>query len=118
MIRVVLFDMDGTLVHIPVTLHEFFRMILYKLGFHYNLDEVAKAWKQVNDQLWTEKFSDFTTRTRAKFLKSNRMLLEILGVEGDTIRLAEMFQFYCDNLPEASGEQISALLNTSRPPHP
>lgn len=68
--------MDGTLVHVPLTVTQFIQQSLHKLGISYPLHEVTKAWHKVDDQLWKGRLSDFTLHTHDALVESNRLILE------------------------------------------
>jgi FMN phosphatase YigB (HAD superfamily) len=103
--EVVLFDMDGTLVHIPISVAQFLSNVYHELGLHFTVDQISLAREKVN-KWWDEEFPDRTLWTRQAFIKSNHRLLEALGVKGDLQSLSERVQSHWDNLPEETGEEL------------
>ena len=104
-VKAVFFDMDGTLVNIPISIAQFLRNAYHDLGLYFTVDQISVAREKVN-RWWDEEFSDRTLWTREAFIRSNRRLLETLGASGDLQSLSERVQSYWDNLPEETGEEL------------
>nr|ADQ54425.1 hydrolase containing protein [uncultured marine crenarchaeote E37-7F] len=104
-IKAIFFDMDGTLVHIPMSQEQFLRNIYQKLGLHITIEQIKAANKNMEKWL-NEKFSDYTQRTREAFVESDYRRLKVLGVKGDLHRLSERIQDYWENFPEEANEKI------------
>ena len=103
--KVVLFDMDGTLVHIPISIAQFLFNVYHELGLHFTIDQISLAREKAN-KWWNEGYSDRTLWTRQAFIKSNHRILQALGAKGDLQSLSERVQFHWDNLPEETGEEL------------
>lgn len=104
-IKAIFFDMDGTLVHIPILHEQFLSKIYQKLGLHFTIEQIIAVNKKMEKWL-NEKFADWTHRTREAFIESGYRRLEILGVQGDLRGLSEKIQDYWENFSEESNEQI------------
>ncbi len=117
-IKAVFFDMDGTLVHVPISPVQFLRKVYQKLGLDFSLEQIAIAYEK--QQRWWNgsPFSDYTLRTREAFIKSNRKTPEFLGAKGDLQKLSENVQSYWENLPEEADEklypEVRSVLRTLR----
>ena len=103
--KAVFFDMDGTLVYVPVTPVEFLSNVYSKLGLRFSLEQITIARRQA-EEWWEKRYSDYTLRTRQAFIEYNHVLLEILGATGDLQSLAEEAQSYWENFPEEAGERL------------
>ena len=104
-VKAIFFDMDGTLVHIPVSIAQFLHNVYEKLGLDFGPDRISLAREQVN-RWWNEEFPDYTLWTREAFMESNYRILKAVGARGDLRRLSEEVQSYWDNLPEEAGEEL------------
>jgi putative hydrolase of the HAD superfamily len=104
-IKAIFFDMDGTLVHIPMLHEQFLSNIYQKLGLLFTIEQIIAANKKMEKWL-NEKFSDFTQWTREAFVESEYRRLEVLGAIGDLHGLSERIQDYWDNFPEEADENI------------
>lgn len=104
-IKAIFFDMDGTLVHIPMSQEQFLMNTYQKLGLHFTLEQITVANKKMEKWL-NEKFSDYTQRTREAFIESDYRRLKILGAKGDLQGLSKRIQDYWENFPEEANEKI------------
>jgi len=102
-IKTIFFDMDETLVEIPVSPQQFLQNIFRKIGFSFTLDKISTAYTKVENK-WREYFSDFTRITKEAYIQYNVDLLKTLGVKCDIQRQAEIIEEYWINLPEESDE--------------
>ncbi len=104
-IKAIFFDMDGTLVHIPISHEQFLSNIYQKLGLHFTIEQIKAVNKKMEKWL-NEKFSDWTQRTRTAFIEAGYKRLKSLGAQGDLQGLSEKIQDHWENFPEESNEQI------------
>ena len=48
--KVVLFDMDGTLVHIPISIAQFLSNVYHELGLYFTVDRISGAREKAIDR--------------------------------------------------------------------
>jgi len=104
-IKAVFFDMDCTLVYVPISHVQFLIKVYQKLGLSFSLEQMTIAYEK-HEKWFNEKFSDYTLQTREAFIESNYKLLESLGAKGDLQKLAERVQSYWENLSEEADEKL------------
>lgn len=104
-IKAIFFDMDGTLVYIPISSTQFLMNIYRKLGLHFTLEQISDA-REKSEKWWNEIFSDYTLWTREAFVQYNYRLLKALEAKGDLQGLSERVQCYWENLPEEADEKL------------
>jgi len=104
-IKAVFFDMDGTLVYVPVSTTEFVSNIYRRLGLNFSLEQIVAARALVGES-WEKRYADYTLRTREAFLEYNYRLLEALEARGDLRTLAEKVQSHWENFPEEARERL------------
>jgi len=104
-IKTIFFDMDGTLVYVPISPQQFLLNIYQELGLHFGLEQICVAY-EIEEKRWNEKFPDYTLRTREAFIEFNRKLLEVLGAKGDLQGLSEKVQEHWENLSEEADEKL------------
>lgn len=109
--KAVFLDMDGTLVHVPISSTQFLMNIYQKLGLHFSLGQISVAHENV-EKWWNQRFSDYTLRTREAFVRYNYRLLEALGAEGDLQTLSESVQSFWENFPEEAREKLYPEVKT------
>jgi len=103
-IKAIFFDMDGTLVHVPISSTQFLMNIYQELGLNFSLEQIAVA-REKAEKWWSWKFSDYTLRNHEAFVEYNCKLLAALGAKGDLQRLAEKAQSHWENFPEEADEK-------------
>jgi len=116
-IKAIFFDMDGTLVYVPISSTQFLMNIYQELGLNFSLEQIAVA-REKAEKWWNEKFSDYTFRMWEAFVEYNCKLLAALGAKGDLQRLAEKVQSHWENFPEEADEklypEVGSVLETLR----
>jgi len=116
-IKAIFFDIDGTLVFVPISSTQFLMNIYQELGLDFGLEQIAVA-REKAEKWWNDKFSDYTLRTHVAFVEYNYKLLASLGAKGDLQRLAEKVQSHWENFPEEADEklypEVGSVLETLR----
>jgi HAD superfamily hydrolase (TIGR01549 family) len=109
-IRVLFFDLDGTLVYHPTgseveRLMEIFR----ELGLFFDRELVREAHK-VAEEWWERNVKSYLDRDRESFIKYYRIILEHLGVRWNRNLLAERVQFGWEETPDNLYPEVTRVL--------
>ena len=103
--KAIFFDLDGSLVHMSVSVEQYLSNIYEKLGLHFSLAKIASVYTEVHDW-WKERFLSGQPRTREAWLEFDYKLLRGLGAKGDLRKLSERVQLYWDNYPQRGDEKL------------
>jgi HAD superfamily hydrolase (TIGR01549 family) len=93
-IRVVFFDLDGTLVWVPGNSQaEWIEMTLHRFGIRPTREALERAYK-IAERRWHEAIQPTLGFTSESFTEWNCLILEELGVDGDRKTIARRVQSY------------------------
>lgn len=109
-VRVIFFDLDGTLVWIPGQKQaDWFVQILQNFGVSPDPQLLERAYHDA-EQRWQSQIRPKLGFSSASFTEWNRMILEELGLNGNLRDLAERIQRYWESPPDQIFPEVPAAL--------
>lgn len=93
-VKVIFFDMDGTLVWVPGNGQaDWFAQRIEKFGISLDREQLAQAYTRAQD-LWQREIRPRLGFSTESFIEWNRLILHELGLDGDLVPIAEAIQRY------------------------
>ncbi len=109
-IRVLFFDLDGTLVYHPTQSEVERLMEIYReLDLFFDRESVREAHK-IAEEWWKRSVESHLERDRESFIKYNRVILEHLGIRQNLDSLVERVQFQWEKTPDILYPEVKKVL--------
>jgi HAD superfamily hydrolase (TIGR01549 family) len=111
-VRVIFFDLDGTLVWVPGNSQaEWVQKTLNRFGFFPTTEELSRAYK-IAEKRWHEAVRPIKGFTSESFTEWNKMILEELGIQGDLTKIAGQVQNYWNSPSDRLFADVPATLES------
>lgn len=113
-VRVIFFDVDGTLVWVPGERQaDWFLQVLKEFGVCPDAAALERAYHTA-EQRWQREIRPKLGFGSASFVAWNKLILEALNLDGDLYSLAERIQRYWESPPDQLFAEVPAALEELR----
>ncbi len=111
-VRVVFFDLDGTLVWVPGNSQaDWVQKTLNRFGFYPTKEALVRAYK-IAEQRWHQQVQPTMGFTSESFTEWNKMILEELGIQVELIKMAKQIQNYWNTPADQLFADVTETLET------